>query len=130
MHSMRNDESRYTSSFGANPSMKFANLPIVLITTILFFGNSANALTRNGQYCTGTIGEIVKWSTKDRMSILISGSGRYFNLPGKIEESMALTAYATGKPITILWDASITIEDCVNDWPHYKELSGFMVIKP
>lgn len=88
------------------------------------------AVEVSGQYCTGKIAEIVKWSSHDKMSILLEGSGRYFQLPGKIEESMALTAFATGKPIKIAWSPSTPITDCIKDWSHYTVLSSFMVIKP
>ena len=100
----------------------------ILFIALATLGSNAFAVAASGQYCTGTIKEILKWSSHDKMSILLSGSKRYFQLPGKIEESIALTAYATGKPITINWSASYPITDCVNDWGHYTVLNGFMKV--
>ena len=101
----------------------------VAIFIITIMASSANAVTASGQYCTGNIQEVLKWSSHEKMSILIEGTKRYFQVPGKIEESMALIAYSTGKPLKILWSSeAVTIDDCIDDWPQYKVLDGFMVI--
>ena len=97
----------------------------LISASIFFYSSLTYAVQASGQSCTGTIKEIRKWVPHTRLSILLSGSNRFFSMPEKTEEAIALTAYALGQPITISWSTGIvTVSDCVNDWAHYTVLDG------
>ncbi|WNO08665.1 hypothetical protein [Teredinibacter sp. KSP-S5-2] len=107
------------------------NKKILCALSALCFSHSTYSVTANGFYCSGRIAEVIKWSQHTNASVLLEGSKRYFSLPSKVEESMVLLAYASGKEVTITWNSSsgVAVTNCIEDWPHYKTLDGFIVLK-
>lgn len=82
-------------------------------------------------YCNGIIDAVYKWDTMTSLSIRISMSDgtltNWINMPTKSDESMALVALTTGKPVVLYWVASdVTV--CANGWQHNRALQGYMVV--
>jgi len=93
----------------------------------LFAASNAMAVT----YCNGTIDAVYKWNTMTSLSIRILMSDgtttNWINMPTKSDESMALVAFTTGKPIVLYWSASdVTV--CANGWQHNRALEGYMAV--
>jgi hypothetical protein len=81
--------------------------------------------------CPGRVNDVYKWHNMQTLSFRIKlGDGQVSNwisLPTKSDESMALMAFASNKPIHIYW-APGTITSCVNGWDHNTSLNGYFVI--
>lgn len=78
--------------------------------------------------CSGTIDEIYKWHHMERLSIKISSTNRWINMPTKTDEAMALMAFAAKKPVSLYWAAS-DVNSCEGGWEHNRKLDGYWVIK-
>lgn len=78
--------------------------------------------------CSGTVASVYKWSTATTLSIQIKMSdGNYTNwiaMPSKSDEAIALTAFSTGKSVSVYWSAS-NISSCIGGWPHNTTLTGY-----
>ncbi len=78
--------------------------------------------------CEGTINQVYKWSDKDTLSILVSGTTHWIRMPTKSDESMALLAFASGKQVTLYWSAS-DVTSCTDGWSHNRVLEGYFLVK-
>lgn len=83
--------------------------------------------------CRGKIEKFFQWDTHSTFSISIlledgSGNTNWLRMPSKSQESLALTAFAMNKDITIKW-ADPAKTQCINGWAHYEILDGWLSIK-
>ncbi|WNO08248.1 hypothetical protein [Teredinibacter sp. KSP-S5-2] len=82
----------------------------------------------SGVACEGTIHQVYKWSDKDTLSILLTGATHWIKMPTKSDESLALLAFASGKPVTLYWSAP-DVTSCTDGWSHNRVLEGYILVK-
>ncbi len=101
-------------------------LPILL--ALLALGNMAYGSVN----CRGTIKEIYKWDNFETFSVKIEISGQgvtnWLSMPSKSDESMALMAYASQKPVHVYMSED-GVTNCIDGWSHNKKLKGYFVIQ-
>ncbi len=98
---------------------------LALLAFALLCGTASATAT-----CTGTIKAVMKWSTATTLStqvLMTSGYTRWFTLPSKSDEAQALTALATGLPVTVAWTAS-DVTTCTAGWTDNRTLDGWLAI--
>jgi len=93
-----------------------------LIVSILFASNIKAAVM-----CEGTITQVYKWHHMERVSVLLSSTNKWINMPTKTDESMALMAFAANKPVKFYWAAE-DVTSCIDGWANNRVLNGYFVI--
>jgi hypothetical protein len=101
------------------------NIVKVISATLVSLILSSNASA--GVNCKGTIKQVYKWNNMDRISILLSTTNKWINMPTKSDEAMALMAFASNKQVHIYW-SSADITKCMNGWSHNRSLEGYFVV--
>jgi hypothetical protein len=96
---------------------------ISAILVSLVLSSHANAEVN----CKGTIEQVYKWHNMDRISILLSTTNKWINMPTKSDEAMALMAFASNKQVHIYWSSS-DITKCMDGWSHNRALEGYFVV--
>ena len=89
----------------------------------LFLTSNVNAEVN----CKGTIEQVYKWHNMERISILLSTTNKWINMPTKSDEAMALMAFASNKQVHIYW-SSADITKCMDGWSHNRSLEGYFVV--
>ncbi|MEL6117749.1 hypothetical protein P0Y67_21345 [Photobacterium sp. SP02] len=82
--------------------------------------------------CEGKIQNVYKWSDRQMLSIQVAtpeGVTNWIRMPTKSDESMALTAFASGKVVRVRWEGDLNFTKCVDGWPHNTEFEGWWLIK-
>ena len=81
--------------------------------------------------CSGKIHAVYKWDSMDTLSIILNLDGeqktRWINMPTKSDESMALMAFASNKPVRVYMSEE-NITECVDGWSHNKPLVGYFIV--
>jgi hypothetical protein len=95
---------------------------IILLSLLLASVNASAAVT-----CTGTIDQIYKWNSMERVSIMLSSTNKWINMPTKTDEAMAMMAFAASKPVYLYW-AAADVTACQDGWEHNRSLEGYWVI--
>jgi len=78
--------------------------------------------------CEGTIKSVYKWHYMDRISVMLSSTNKWINLPTKSDESMALMAFAAKKPVYFYWAAD-DVTSCWDGWADNRSLEGYFLVK-
>ena len=99
--------------------MRYLKLLIVLMLT----SSAANADIA----CTGTIKSVYKWNSFDTISIMLTSTNRWISMPSKSDESMALLAFASGKPVEVFWGTG-EVTSCTDGWSHNRKLVGYFAV--
>jgi len=89
----------------------------------LLFTINVNAAVQ----CDGTIEQVYKWHNMERISILLSSTNRWVNMPTKSDEAMALMAFASNKSIRLYWGAE-DITSCTDGWANNRSLEGYFLV--
>jgi hypothetical protein len=63
----------------------------------------------------------------ERVSIMLSSTNKWINMPTKTDEAMALMAFAANKPVSLYW-AATDVTTCKDGWEHNRSLEGYWVI--
>ena len=93
-----------------------------LLISFLFVSNVKAAVM-----CEGTIARVYKWHHMERISVLLSSTNKWINMPTKSDESMALMAFAANKPVQFYWAAE-DVTSCTDGWVHNRVLNGYFLI--
>lgn len=99
------------------------SLGAVVLSCALFLPGIVKA----GVKCDGTIASVYKWHNMERISILLSSTNRWINMPTDSDEAMALMAFAAKKPVTIHWSPE-DVETCMDGWSNNKKLDGYFLV--
>jgi hypothetical protein len=82
--------------------------------------------------CDGTVSAVYKWDTATTLSVRIALSNGtvlpWIALPGKPEEGLALTAFATGKPVQVYWSPADVTACTSGAWADNRVLQGFILL--
>ena len=100
------------------------NLCKIIFLCVLIFSGASSAEVN----CLGTINQVYKWSDKETISILLSGTTRWIRMPTKSDESLALLAFASGKPVRIYWSAT-DVTSCSDGWSNNRVLQGYFLVQ-
>jgi len=103
--------------------MNFIKKSLVLVVPLFFTGN-ANAQVS----CEGTITSVYKWHHMERISVLLSSTNKWINMPTKSDEAMALMAFASEKTVQFYWAAQ-DVTSCIDGWDNNRSLNGYFVVK-
>jgi len=103
--------------------MSFIKPLSILATSLLLTTNVKAAVN-----CEGTIKQVYKWHNMERMSVLLSSTNRWINMPTKSDESMALMAFASNKTVLFYWAAE-DVTSCTDGWDNNRSLYGYFLVK-
>ena len=98
----------------------------IFLLSLIITNNAYSAVT-----CTGTVERVYTWNDFTHLSILIktqSGLTNWVNMTSQSEESLALMAFATQKPVT-LYMSQATNNNCIDGWTHNTKLDGYFQIE-
>ncbi|UTM58536.1 hypothetical protein L4174_006790 [Photobacterium sp. CCB-ST2H9] len=85
-----------------------------------------------GVTCEGKIQNVYKWFDRQTLSIQVAtleGLTNWIRMPTQSDESMALTAFASGKAVQVRWEGNLNITKCIDGWPNNTEFEGWWLIK-
>jgi hypothetical protein len=96
---------------------------IISVLVVVLFTANVNAATT----CKGTIKSVYKWHHMERISVMLTSSNRWINMPTKSDEAMALMAFAANKTVAFYWAAE-NVTACVDGWTHNRSLNGYFIV--